>query len=260
MIVENKTVRFFSIKERKTPWVVAKWAMSVDGKIATKTGDSYWITCDESREYARELRANAGAVLVGAGTVLTDDPMLNYRGYKNLKQPVRIVLDPNSRTQKTHKIYSDDGAKVLRITTVSEESLGMKDYDVQISGFNGTCANVTEIILPKKNVIDWKLDLALVLKILSADFDISSVLVEGGAKTITAFREAGLIDEVNVFISPKIIGGQVALSPIVGKGIESMKNLTQLKEPKFMVIANQDVFMQGFVNTELFMPIKKGKP
>ncbi|MCD4657913.1 MAG: bifunctional diaminohydroxyphosphoribosylaminopyrimidine deaminase/5-amino-6-(5-phosphoribosylamino)uracil reductase RibD [Planctomycetes bacterium] len=265
-VVENVLARdcrkqnraYFSRIERNRPWIIAKWAMSVDGKIATKTGDSFWITCDESRKLAQELRANAGAVLVGTGTILKDDPMLNYRGDKELLQPVRVILDPSGKTSGNLKIYqSEEGGPVLRIRTQHENSFidSEKYYKIVPARFeNCTINSVQDIFVSDMLCRGKKLLLPEILTILSTEFDISAILVEGGMTTITEFFDAGLIDEVNVFISPKIIGGKDAFMPIAGEGVSNMRDITEIKEFEHRIIDNQDIFMQGFINTGFFAP------
>ncbi len=247
---------YFSRIERIRPWIIAKWAMSIDGKIATKTGDSSWITCDESRKLARELRAYAGSVLVGAGTILKDDPMLNYRGERNLNQPLRIILDPNAKIHENHKIFHvNGGGKILRIRTQTANMFTESDKDYRITPANVENIEnkaIFDIIISDTLSIEKKLPLLKISEILSTEFDISAVLVEGGSKTLTAFFDAGLIDEVNVFISPKIIGGKDALTPISGKGISDMCDITKIEEVEYKIISNQDVFLSGFLSSDFF--------
>ena len=242
---------FFSGIERGRPWVIAKWAMSLDGKIATKSGDSFWISSDESRELARDLRAFAGAVLVGSGTILKDNPKLNYRGEKDYKQPVKIILDPSSKTSFDFTVYGDFGAKVIYVRSSKEGN----PHEYQIEN-HPKLDHLYELSVN----MGIFLNLKLLLEILYKEFELNSIIVEGGARTITTFHESRLIDEYNVFISPKIIGGEGALSPIIGQGIESMNDVTKLQQPEMKIINEQDVFIRGFASSDFFKPIKKGTP
>ena len=171
------------------PFVHLKLAVSLDGKIATRTGDARWITGPEARARAHELRHEYDAVLVGAGTATTDDPLLTDRSGLPRRRPlVRVVL--------ANKLRLSPDSKLAR----SEAPL----------------------------IVIGNPDLRAVLKEL-ADKSLQSVLVEGGATVAGAFLDAGLVNKVTFFIAPKIIGGAAAPSAIGGAGIERMSEALELE-------------------------------
>ena len=216
----------------KRPYVIMKTAMTLDGKIAAHTGDSRWVTNDESRKLVHELRSEMAAIIVGIGTVLADDPMLNVRLEGNPHQPVRIVVDSNLRTPidsqlvKTAKEY-----RTIIATTVSDNCRDVRPY----------VSTGIELIQCKSK--DGHVDINdLMTKLGSHGID--SLLLEGGGTLNSAFLEAGCVDEVWAFIAPKIIGGEGAKTPVAGKGIEKMSDAIQLQNIDIQNI-NGDILIKG---------------
>lgn len=205
------------------PFVHLKFAMSLDGKIATRTGDSRWVTGAESRARVHELRHAYDAILVGAGTVLKDDPLLTDRsGLPRRRSLVRVVLDDKVQLSPQSK---------LATTTCESPVLIMGR--VQRDGLKGVEVVNTD---PK--------DLELVLRELGRR-SIQSVLVEGGAKVAGSFIDAGLVNKVTVFIAPKIIGGSDAPTAIGGKGIERMADALELERLE-VVQRGRDIEVTGY--------------
>lgn len=199
---------FFHYMRTLLPFVIAKWAMSLDGKIATHTGDSRWITSDAARQHAHELRQRVGAVIVGSGTVLADDPQLTVRLPKTIRQPLRVVLDARGRSPITSRVFAElDTAPTIVFTTAQADTAWQQALE--------QCG--VEVILQAADNIDVQ----QVLQTL-AQREITSVLVEGGSQTHASFLAAQLVQEIYVYIAPKIIGGQQAPSPVAGKGIMHM--------------------------------------
>jgi diaminohydroxyphosphoribosylaminopyrimidine deaminase/5-amino-6-(5-phosphoribosylamino)uracil reductase len=192
------------------PFVHLKLACSLDGRIATRTGDSRWITGAESRARVHQLRHEYDAIIVGAGTVLTDDPLLTDRSGRARRRPlVRVVLD-----------------EALSLNASSQLSLTAREAPVLV--FTGasaaaTPAAATLIAQGVEIVADEKAgrDLSAVLKELAAR-SLSSVLVEGGAAVAGAFLDQGLLDKVSFFIAPMIIGGRDAPVAVGGNGVEKL--------------------------------------
>ncbi len=184
------------VKHRRTglPYVTLKWAQSLDGKIATVTGSSTWITSPASLKLAHKLRAAHDAILVGAGTILKDNPQLTTRLVRG-RNPLRIVLDSNLKIPPGVKVFQEQArAPTLLATTAwdAKETLAAR-----------RALGLEVLIVPPD--ADGRVDLNALLKMLG-ERDISSLLVEGGAETITSFLRLGLADRVIAIIAPKIIG------------------------------------------------------
>jgi len=198
------------------PFVHLKLAVSLDGKIATRTGDSRWVTGDEARERVQELRHACDAVLVGAGTVLKDDPLLTDRsGLRRRRALVRVVLDDKLRV----------GAKLA--TTTAEAPVLVVGRP---EGGNFLDKGV-EVLNTDPGVEVLRTDPKNLLAVLDAlgRRAIQSVLVEGGAAVAGSFIDAKLVNKVTFFIAPKIVGGADAPSAVGGKGIERMIDALELE-------------------------------
>lgn len=204
-------VFFHSIKN-KMPYVVLKSAMSLDGKIATKTSDSKWITSSESRKSGRMLRGYLDGILVGINTILKDDPSLNTR-IDNLRDPVRIIVDSKLRIPIDSKVLNiKSSAKTIIFTT--------KYYDLEKYNLLKDKENVEVIIVNEK---DNKVDLSEILKVLY-EKDISSILLEGGGNLNYSMLKENLVNRVYFYIAPMIIGGKDAKTSVEGDGIERIKD------------------------------------
>jgi diaminohydroxyphosphoribosylaminopyrimidine deaminase/5-amino-6-(5-phosphoribosylamino)uracil reductase len=207
------------------PFVHLKLAVSLDGKIATRTGDSRWVTGPESRCRAHELRHAYDAILVGAGTIAKDDPLLTDRSGLARRRPlVRVVLDDKLRLSPQSKLA----------TTTSEAPVVLfgrsKGADLADKG--------VEILSSDPS------DLRSVLETLGRR-SIQSVLVEGGRTVAGAFIDAGLVNKVTFFIAPKIIGGADAPNAIAGRGVERMTDALEL-ERVAVVQRGRDIEVTGY--------------
>jgi diaminohydroxyphosphoribosylaminopyrimidine deaminase/5-amino-6-(5-phosphoribosylamino)uracil reductase len=205
-----------------TPLVTAKFAMSLDGKIATRTGDSRWITGEEARRYVHRLRATTDAIMVGINTVLSDDPRLTARdddGNPERRQPLRVLVDSAGRTPSDAKVLSEPGNTIVAASKVDAETrLRLTDAGAEVETVPGE---------------DGQVDLAALAAVLGRR-DVTSVLVEGGGKLLGSLFDRGLVDKVVAFVSPAIIGGEAALSPVGGVGVESMGDAMRLERVKVM--------------------------
>jgi len=186
------------------PWVIAKWAMSLDGKIATRTGDSQWISGEESRRQVHELRARVDGILVGSGTVFADDPMLTARppGKRTL---TRIVLTRSGDLPDSCKLRSTTRETPVIVFTTPEG----------VQRLNCWKADGAEVIVVS--------GLGEALSELGKR-QFTNLLVEGGARILGAFHDANEIDEVQVYLAPKLIGGDGAVSPVAGLGIGKLSD------------------------------------
>jgi diaminohydroxyphosphoribosylaminopyrimidine deaminase / 5-amino-6-(5-phosphoribosylamino)uracil reductase len=207
------------------PFVHLKFAMSLDGKIATRTGDSRWVTGAESRARVHELRHAYDAILVGAGTVQKDDPLLTDRSGLPRRRPlVRVVLDDKVQLSPESKLATTTTeAPVLVFGRLVNRDLS--DKGVEILSLDPS-------------------DLRSVLDELGRR-SLQSVLVEGGASVAGAFIDAGLVNKVSVFIAPKIIGGTEAPNAVAGKGVELMAEALDL-ERVAVIQRGRDIEVTGY--------------
>ena len=223
------------IKHRTTglPFVTAKWAMSLDGHIATRGGESRWITSAASRALVHEVRAVSDAVLVGIGTVLRDDPLLTARDASDRpagRQPARIVLDSVLRIPPDARVLNNDGARVLVATT------SRAGFDAR----RALEARGVEVIVadgPGRRV-----DIGLLCAELGRR-GLMSVLVEGGGTVHGAFVDAQAVDRYLIFIAPIILGGP-APSPVGGQGVERIAEAWRLVDTTVRQLGG-DVLLEG---------------
>jgi len=190
----------------RTPFVTVKAGMSLDGKIATRTGESRWITSEQSRERAMRLRQGADAILVGANTILRDDPNLTVR-VEGISKPLRrIILDSSARTPDSSKVVRDDSASLTTIV-IGPDAPGRKVDALERK------VQVWRAPLRKGGI-----DLRWVLKKLGSE-DVSSLLVEGGGEVNASFLLGGFAHRVVFFYAPILVGGADAVKAVAGGGI-----------------------------------------
>ena len=212
------------------PFVVAKFAMSLDGKIATKLGESQWISNEDSRAYAHILRSECDAVIVGIGTVIKDNPRLTARVKTPLvKQPLRVVLDSAGRFPRSSAMLKEEGETLI---VVSNEEAASR---IKLMGLDVFIAPNSE----------GAIDIATLLKELGRR-GIVSVLIEGGANVLGSVFEARLVDKVVVFIAPRIIGGLGSPSPVLGDGIDVLANAVNLIDGRVTEL-NGDIVVVGYM-------------
>lgn len=211
---------FFTYHQKQRPLVAIKFASSLDGKIATKTHESKWITGEAARKFARSLRSQYQAILVGINTVLADDPNLGVRN-KNQKDPIRVIIDSSLKIPLNAQVLRDKN--VLIFTTISANK--KKKQQLIKLGFK---------------IIEFKNKFILPKQILSKLHEqrIISLFIEGGSQTLGNFVDAKLVDKIYAFQAPKIIGGNDSLSAIGGQGITKLNGALQIKEPQFKKIDN----------------------
>ncbi|MCY4654913.1 MAG: bifunctional diaminohydroxyphosphoribosylaminopyrimidine deaminase/5-amino-6-(5-phosphoribosylamino)uracil reductase RibD [Dehalococcoidia bacterium] len=198
------------------PMVTLKFAMSLDGKIATRVGDSKWITCEESRRYVHTLRARSDAIVAGIGTVLADDPQLTARDENDeplSRQPLRVVVDSRGNTPPGAAILRQPGKTLVAVSEISES----KRVSLESAG-----AEVFHA--PTDN---GRVDLRGLLTELGRR-EITSVLVESGGALAGSLFDARLVHWVVAFVAPVIIGGDRALSPVGGQGATLMSDAMRL--------------------------------
>jgi diaminohydroxyphosphoribosylaminopyrimidine deaminase/5-amino-6-(5-phosphoribosylamino)uracil reductase len=217
------------------PYVIAKAGMSLDGKIATRTGDAKWITGEAARRVAHKLRASVDAIMVGAKTVISDDPQLTIRHGLRGRQPLRVVVDARGRTPITAKLFTDaqrDRTIVLTTNLCSAKwrrSLTMQGISVIIGS-------------QKKG----RVDLRAALKALGKR-NVTSLLVEGGGELLGSFFDARLVDKVTLFYAPMVIGGRDAISAVAGEGVVKVKNAVRLKDCHWRRIGKDEMLLEARV-------------
>lgn len=222
---------FFHYIEKKTPYVVMKYAMTLDGKIAAYTGDSKWVTGEEARNHVQYLRKKYSGILVGIGTVKEDNPMLNCRIEKGVN-PVRIICDSNLSISMDCNIVTT--AKEIKTMIAYAQADEEKKKALEQAG--------VILIQAEKN---GKVDIKLLLKELGA-MGIDSILVEGGGGIHGSFLESGLVNKVYAYIAPKLIGGAASKTPIAGKGLEKMRDAWKLKNMEIKKIG-EDLLITGYM-------------
>jgi diaminohydroxyphosphoribosylaminopyrimidine deaminase/5-amino-6-(5-phosphoribosylamino)uracil reductase len=218
------------------PLVIAKFAMSLDGKIATPTGDSKWISNEESRGYVHCLRHNVDAVMVGVNTVIIDDPQLTARvgieGGSPEKQPLRVIVDAKGRIPPTAQVFQAPGKALLAVAQGLAKA--------KVKEFASLGVEVVELAA-RDNLVD----LTELLKVLG-NREIISILAEGGGTLLGSLFERGLVDKVIAFIAPIIIGGREAKTPVEGRGVNRVAealHLNQVEVTRF----GEDVMITGYI-------------
>lgn len=234
---------FFHFIEKNIPFTALKYAMTLDGKIASYTGDSKWITNEVSRNHVHELRRKYSGIMVGIGTVLSDNPMLNCRIEEGV-DPIRIILDSSLRIPTDSNIIktADHIRTIIAYSTMNdknelEEGGGITEkkellekYGIEVIGTEGSRQVNLEQLMKKLG-----------------EMKIDSVLIEGGAKVNAAALEAGVVNKIYAYIAPKIIMGEKAASPIGGMGIDKMSHAIQLKDIDVTFMDGGDILMEGYV-------------
>jgi diaminohydroxyphosphoribosylaminopyrimidine deaminase / 5-amino-6-(5-phosphoribosylamino)uracil reductase len=215
------------------PFGIMKTAMTLDGKIATRTGHSKWITGAAARLRVHRLRDTCDAIMVGIGTVLADDPELTTRLPEGGHNPVRIVVDSRARTSLTAKIVNDGQAPTLIAVTAAAPQpnlAALRDRGAEI------------LVLPQG---ETGVDIRALFSVL-AERKLTSVLIEGGATLSAAALAANVVDKVEAFIAPKIIGGATAPGPVGGQGAASLDGAVMLEEATVETIG-EDILISAYV-------------
>jgi len=219
------------------PFVTAKFAVSLDGKIATRSGDSKWISGDKARKYVHNLRYTSDAIMVGVNTVLVDDPRLTARscgdkGGTARKQALRVIVDGKGRTPLTARLFSEPGKTLL--------ALGRSVTQEERANFARAGSELLELPLDGGLV-----DLEKLLKTLG-ERGVTSVLVEGGGILLGSLFDCGLVDKVIAFVAPIIIGGKEAKTAVGGKGVDKVVDSLKLKHVSLERLG-EDLMISGYV-------------
>jgi diaminohydroxyphosphoribosylaminopyrimidine deaminase/5-amino-6-(5-phosphoribosylamino)uracil reductase len=229
---------FYKHVRASQSYVIGKWAMTADGRIASRTGDSRWVTSDESRKSARRLRSRCDVVMVGIGTILRDDPRLTARS-GDRREPLRVIVDSSLRTPPSSEIFNVAGGVV--VIACSESASEEKEAELRDRG-----AEFIRVPAPGGRV-----KLESVLEELHERGKLR-ILIEGGATLLGAAFDAKRVDEVCVFMAPKIIGGKQSPGAVSGRGITKMTNALQLEDARFEP-SGPDILLRGRIGAHDWM-------
>lgn len=220
----------------KTPYVAMKFAMTLDGKIATAAGASRWITGESARAHVHQLRHRYSAIMVGIGTVIADDPMLDCR-MSGGKNPVRIICDSYLRIPENSQILKTAREIPTWVLTQSKEQRRINGLIMQ------GCKVIHITPLSGKEEIDLKTAMVILGKA-----GIDSILLEGGSRMNFSALESGIVQKIHAYIAPKIFGGQTAMTPVGGRGIGEITDAFQLKR-ETITILDEDILLEYEVKT-----------
>lgn len=226
---------FLTYVTRKRPFVLYKAAMSLDGKIACHTGESQWISSEKSREEVQRLRGILSGIMVGAGTVIADNPRLTCR-MEEYENPARIIVDGKLRIPLESRIFHEPGRNI--ILTTSEASLEKKK----------ALENLGVELIEADSEEPGKVDLKSAMLALGIK-GIDGILLEGGPTLAASALEAGIIDAVRFYIAQKIIGGREAPSPFAGTGAAHMNEVVPLTDAVYGT-SGDDLWIQAYIQRE----------
>ena len=224
---------FFHYIQTGRPYVVMKYAMTIDGKIAAYTGLSKWVTGEEARAHVQKLRHELSAIMVGVGTVLADDPMLNCR-IPGLTSPVRIICDTHLRTPLDSKVVQTASEIPTIIATCCEDERAVLQY---------TEKGCRVLNVAKSG--DLHLDLQDLVSKIGAE-GIDSILLEGGGTLNWSALESGIVNRVMAYVAPKLFGGSSAKTPVEGRGIPDPQEAVRLRDISISRLG-EDLLIEGKV-------------
>jgi diaminohydroxyphosphoribosylaminopyrimidine deaminase/5-amino-6-(5-phosphoribosylamino)uracil reductase len=231
---------YFKYINTGLPFITAKYAMSLDGKIATRTGDSKWISNEDSRHFSHTLRHASDAIMAGVGTVLADDPHLTARGCAGRggtshKQPLRVIVDSTGRTPPGSCLFAEPGRTLMALGgDATEERLqAYREVGAETGKFPGEGNRV---------------NLQALLKYLG-EHQVTSVLVEGGGTLLGSLFDNGLVDKVVAIVAPIVIGGATAKTAVAGTGVDKIAQAHRLENIRVSQF-DHDTVISGYVVRE----------
>lgn len=237
-VLEEECMRlnevFFHYIQTKLPYVVMKYAMTMDGKIAAYTGESKWITGEEARAHVQTQRHRYTAIMAGIGTVLADDPLLTCR-MEGGRNPVRIICDTRLSTPLSSRIVKTEGEVRTILATCAED-------DGRYAGYEKEGCQILKVE-EKNGHVDLN---ALMAKLGEAGID--SILLEGGGTLNWSALESGIVKKVQAYIAPKLFGGETAKTPVGGTGFPSPDAGIKLKNSRILKLG-EDFLIESEVDT-----------
>ena len=227
---------YLKLLETGRPWILAKWAMTLDGKTATRTGSSRWISSPQSREIVHALRGRVDAIMVGRQTAERDDPLLTARP-PGPRTALRVVVDTRASLSSESQLARTAGEAPVLVAVGPEaperdrQRLAEAGCEVFVGRAESHAARLDELLaeLGRRRL--------------------TNVLAEGGGRLVGSLMDAGQIDEVHVFIAPKLIGGGSAAGPIAGEGVDEISQSLVLEKPAVRQVG-ADVYLSGRVLRE----------
>lgn len=225
---------FIKYITKGVPFVTVKVAQSLDGKIATRSGDSKWITCDKSRIFSHKLRQDFDTIMVGVNTVLRDNPKLDP--WFSKKKLIKIIVDSQLSTPQDANIFAGS-SKVIIVTLPSNPGQETENRKI--------LSRKAEILEVKEKT--GQINLRDMMKKLARK-EITNILVEGGGTLIGSLFDEGLVDKILFFVSPKIIGGKEAIGSVMGKGVSRIDNAIRLKNIRLRHLdLGEDFLVEGYI-------------
>ncbi len=224
------------VRHRRTgrPLVTLKLAMSLDGRIATRTGDSRWITGDQSRQMVHQVRDRSDVVMVGSGTVLADDPALTTRDVPDGRDALRVIADSRARTPANAQVVREESEAGCLIACTSRAP------EERMEALREAGADV--LVLPER---DGRVDLEALATELG-ERGALNVLIEGGGELAGGALEAGVVDRVLLFYAPMIIGGREAVPGVVGRGAGRVADALRLRDVTHRRVGD-DLLVEGYL-------------
>jgi diaminohydroxyphosphoribosylaminopyrimidine deaminase/5-amino-6-(5-phosphoribosylamino)uracil reductase len=234
---------FITYITTRKPFVTLKCAMTLDGRIATRTGDSKWVTGEAARAYVHRLRHASDAILVGAGTVRKDDPLLTTRIAESpdgraARDPLRIILDTRLTIPEASRVLHPDSDTDTLVVTGTEAPDFLRDK-FQKKGVRLLTAPLCQ----------GRIDLNWLMDYLGKEMAVSSVLVEGGSRVSAAFLAAGIVDKILFFYAPKILGGDDGVPVCKGSGPEMMKDSIPVEHVSVHWF-DSDLLVEGYLRPD----------
>ncbi|MCS7049210.1 MAG: bifunctional diaminohydroxyphosphoribosylaminopyrimidine deaminase/5-amino-6-(5-phosphoribosylamino)uracil reductase RibD [Verrucomicrobiae bacterium] len=217
------------------PWVIVKTAMSADGKIATASGDSRWITSVAARTLTHRMRAEVDALLVSAGTVVRDDPQLTVRHGVHGRQPWRVVVDARGRSPRTARLFRDAWRHRTVVVTTAKSSpswrawLAQQGVTVLVVAADGEHVNLRALL------------------VALGSLEITSVMVEAGGDLVWALLDAGLVDELCWIYAPRILGGRAAPTAVDGVGVKRVRHAIRLRKVRWEPLPDHQLMLRAEV-------------
>lgn len=227
---------YLHLLERKRPWVIGKWAMTLDGKLATSTGDSRWISGEAARRAVHELRGRVDAVVVGAGTARADDPLLTARP-AGPRIAARIVVDDRASLRVDSQLVRTVGAGPVVVAAAADAP------SAAVERLRSAGCEVLTLDAPTRTE-----RLGQLLDELGRR-RFTNVLVEGGGALLGALFDSRLLDEVHVFVAAKLVGGAAAQTPLAAQGLPTMAAALALDRPQWRAVGD-DLYLHGHVQRE----------
>jgi len=205
------------------PWTIAKWAQTIDGRIATRTGESKWISSEQSRARVHRLRGRVDAILTGIGTVLADDPLLTPRGVRVRRTPMRVIADTDLDLRLDTALVRTAN-EIPTLVACDASLIGAEIASGRVAALRSAGVKVVGVPARPRAGSGSGIDLQALLKLLAAEHGVATVMVEAGPGLVGSLVEEDLIDEAVIYLAPMLLGDELAKSVAVGRVAEQLKS------------------------------------